>query len=335
MLPGFTTREQVTQLSGRGVGMDVVHNEVRQLGGRISVDSAAGRGVTFTMHLPLSLSVMQALVVRVADQPFAIPVTSVVNILKVRPQDLPSGSNGDARFDHLGRSYPLMNLRERLGFPPPTVELEDKVPLILVRAGEHEVMLQIDALVNTQEIVVKPLGAQITELQGIEGATVLGDGSVVLILDVADLWLMQQATLPTGIGAAPEPAPAEQRRTVMVIDDSLTVRTVTERHLRKHGIEVVLAKDGVEALEKLRDLKPDVMLVDIEMPRMDGYELTSRVRENPDTAHIPIIIITSRAGAKHKQKAMDLGADRYLTKPYQEDVLMSEIEEVLAQRRVH
>jgi len=332
MLPGFTTREQVTQLSGRGVGMDVVYNEVRQLGGRISVESTSGRGVAFTMHLPLSLSVMQALVVRIADQPFAIPVTSVVNILKVRPQDLPAGTNGDARFDHLGRSYPLMNLRERLGFPPPTVEFEDKVPLILVHAGEQEVMLQVDALVNTQEIVVKPLGAQITEVQGIEGATVLGDGSVVLILNVAELWLMKQVSLPAAVAV---PSPADQRKTVMVIDDSLTVRTVTERHLRKHGIEVVQAKDGVEALEKLRDLHPDVMLVDIEMPRMDGYELTSRVRENPDTANIPIIIITSRAGAKHKQKAMELGADRYLTKPYQEDVLMSEIDGVLAERRMH
>jgi len=153
----------------------------------------------------------------------------------------------------------------------------------------------------------------------------------VLILSVAELWLMKQVTLP----AAVAPSPADQRKTVMVIDDSLTVRTVTERHLRKHGIEVVQAKDGVEALEKLRDLHPDVMLVDIEMPRMDGYELTSRVRENPDTAHIPIIIITSRAGAKHKQKAMELGADRYLTKPYQEDVLMSEIDGVLAERRMH
>ncbi len=335
MAPGFSTVDQVTHLSGRGVGMDVVHSEVKQFGGTISLETKLGQGVTFTIRLPLTLSIMQALIVRAGAQPFAIPVPSIINILKVDVDQLAHVTASDKLiFEHMGQVYPFMHLAQRLSLSS-SQAVNGKVPVLLVRAGTHEAALQVDALLNREEIVVKPVGPQIAEMPGIAGATILGDGSVVLILDISELWVTKEAAPLLGSVIEREADTVTRQRIVMVVDDSLTVRKVTDRHLRKHGIEVCLAKDGVDALEQLREVKPDVMLVDIEMPRMDGYELTSRMRSNPMTRHIPIIIITSRTGAKHKQKAMGLGANVYLTKPYQEEELVSTIEAVLDVRLLH
>jgi chemosensory pili system protein ChpA (sensor histidine kinase/response regulator) len=338
MAPGFSTAEQVTQLSGRGVGMDVVHNEVRQLGGSINIESTAGGGAQFTVRLPLTLAIMQALVVRAADQFFAIPVTSIINIIKVKADQLPDpDKTTNPAFEYQGQVYPYMRLADRLGLSAQGVD-DEKVPVLIVRAGTHEAALQVGGLKKAQEIVVKTVGPQVAELPGIAGATILGDGSVVLILDLSELWVTKEAALVEH--AEPEEAedvePERALPLVMVVDDSLTVRKVTDRHLRKSGMDVVLAKDGLEALEKLREVKPDVMLVDIEMPRMDGYELTSNVRSDPQTQDIPIIIITSRSGSKHRDKAMQLGANVYLTKPYQPDELLSHIESLLTEdKTVH
>jgi len=209
----------------------------------------------------------------------------------------------------------------------------------------------VDGLAGTREVVIKPLGAQLAGIEGLGGATILGDGSVVLILDVPGLWLTEEgmhvvrdlqgeemiATAAHEVVEpetafeieAPAPAPARRNAIVMVVDDSITVRKVTQRHLLKRGIDVLLAKDGVDAVEQLRDQVPDVMLVDIEMPRMDGYELTSRVRSDSRLKEVPIIMITSRAGDKHRDKAFALGVNEYMTKPYQEEELFARINSLL------
>jgi chemosensory pili system protein ChpA (sensor histidine kinase/response regulator) len=336
LTPGFTTVDTVTHLSGRGVGMDVVYNEVKQLGGSILIESRTGKGATFDIRLPLTLSIMQALIVRAGDQHVAVPVASIISIHKVSPDEAARGADAKQPvFTNMGVNYPYFHLARRLGTAT-AVEAEGNVPILLVRAGTHSAAMQVDEIEGRQEIVVKPLGRQVSELPGISGATILGDGSVVLILDIGELWVTKDAV--TIVTEPEEFEVAQDRRvpTVMVVDDSLTVRKVTDRLLRKQGMSVVLAKDGVEAIEKLREGIPDVMLVDIEMPRMDGYELTSRVRSESLTRHIPIIIITSRAGAKHKQKAMELGANVYLTKPFQEEDLLAQIEPFLEdQRAVH
>ena len=220
-----------------------------------------------------------------------------------------------------------------------------KVPVLLGRSGGRQVAIQVDGLAGTREVVIKPLGAQLAGIEGLGGATILGDGSVVLILDVPGLWLTEEGMhvvrdlkgegmIGTAVQKAAEPhaafeieatAPMRRNAVVMVVDDSITVRKVTQRHLQKRGIDVLLAKDGVEAVELLRDQVPDVMLVDIEMPRMDGYELTSRVRSDSRLKQVPIIMITSRAGDKHRDKAFALGVNEYMTKPYQEDELFDRI----------
>jgi chemosensory pili system protein ChpA (sensor histidine kinase/response regulator) len=324
--------------------MDVVHNEVKQLGGSIMVDTRRGQGSTFIIRLPLTLSIAQALMLRAGEQVYALPISAVANILEVPVESLNN--------IHVGRRpllnwqdqvYPFMNLAVRLGLNPQPANGR-KVPVLLARSGGRQVAIQVDGLAGTREIVIKPLGQQLTGIEGLAGATILGDGSVVLILDVPGLWLTEEGMQVTHVmapsAAEPEALVAEavvaepeallrDRAVVMVVDDSITVRKVTQRHLSKRGVDVLLAKDGVDAMEQLREYVPDVMLVDIEMPRMDGYELTQHVRSDSRLKHVPIIMITSRAGEKHREKALALGVNVYMTKPYQEDELLNNINSLL------
>ena len=331
LLPGFSTATKVTHLSGRGVGMDVVYSEVKKLGGAITVDTRLGRGTTFVIRLPLTLSITQALMVGCGDQLFAIPLPAIINIVEA-----PGGTIADALLQsqptlrYGGKSYPFMDLGTRLGLARGP-NIPRKLPVLLLRLDAQEVAVAVDSLSGTREVVVKSLGPQLSEIRGLFGATILGDGRVLLILDIPALWTDEE-----GLRVAPAvaEAAAPERPYVLVVDDSLTVRKVTTRFLQKQGYDCATAKDGVEALELLRDRLPDVMLVDIEMPRMDGYELTSRIREVSRLKHIPIIMITSRSGNKHRARAMSLGVDAYLGKPYQEEDLRKEIEGMLRRGRL-
>lgn len=203
------------------------------------------------------------------------------------------------------------------------------LPVILARSGDHAVALQVDRVIGSREVVVKTLGPQFNEVGGISGATVLGDGSVVVILDVMALVRSHEA--PTAIESteAPKAEPVHKVRTVMIVDDSVTVRKVTSRLMERQGWEVVTAKDGLDAVTQLQDIYPDVVLLDIEMPKMDGFEVLRRVRGDDRLKDLPIIMITSRTGAKHMQQALDLGVNEYLGKPFQEANLFSTIDEVL------
>jgi chemosensory pili system protein ChpA (sensor histidine kinase/response regulator) len=343
LMPGFSTADKVTQISGRGVGMDVVHNEVKQLGGSITVDTRRGQGTTFIIRLPLTLSISQALMVRAGDQLFAVPISAVVNILEVPMDELRSIHVGTRPLlNWQDQVYPFMHLAARLDINPQPAS-ERKVPVLLARSGGRQVAIQVDGLAGTREIVIKPLGQQLAGIEGLAGATILGDGSVVLILDISGLWLTEEGlhvTHAPATGAVAEPVAAAAlppaaapsagvRAQIMVVDDSITVRKVTQRHLQKRGMDVLQAKDGIDALDQLREHVPDLMLVDIEMPRMDGYELTQRIRSDARLKNVPIIMITSRAGDKHRDKAFALGVNLYMTKPYQEEDLVSKINSLL------
>jgi chemosensory pili system protein ChpA (sensor histidine kinase/response regulator) len=335
LLSGFSTASRVTQLSGRGVGMDVVHSEVKQLGGSMSVNTEAGKGTTFVIRLPLTLSITQALMLYVGDQQFAMPLAAVSNIIECAPEQLNRlGVGKNPLLNHNDKLYSFMNLGARLGIASAGRDGR-KVPVLLARAGAREVAIQVDGLGGTREIVIKALGPQLADIKGLAGATIMGDGRVVLILDVAGLWYVEEAL---HVEHAERPALAEEVRTrpvIMVVDDSLTVRKVTGKHLQKRGFDVMVAKDGIDAVEQLRTRVPDLMLVDIEMPRMDGYELTGRVRGDPTLKHIPIIMITSRAGEKHRTRALDLGVNIYMSKPYQEEDLFNNVDTLLARGRPH
>ncbi len=336
LVSGFSTADHVTHISGRGVGMDVVHNEVRQLGGTMSVDTEKGAGTTFVIRLPLTLSITQALMVYAGDQMFALSLSSIINILEIPTEELTNIYVGDRPLlNHNDQVYPFMSLASHLGIVHGTTASTNKAPVLLGRSGSREVAMQVDGLVGTREIVIKPLSAQLNEVKGLAGATILGDGKVVLILDIASLWMsddmMHVTRAAAPVAAERAETKASRRPAVMIVDDSLTVRKITTKYLQKLGIEAITAKDGLDAAEQLRERVPNLMLVDIEMPRMDGYELTKRVRSDPALKHIPIIMITSRAGIKHKDKAMELGVNVYMSKPYQEDELTRSINELLNQ----
>ena len=202
--------------------------------------------------------------------------------------------------------------------------------MILVRAGEHSTGLVTDELVGSREIVVKSVGPQISAIRGISGATILGDGRIVIILDIG-------ALVRTDWRARTEPVmPREKtdtRSVALVVDDSITVRRVTQRLLERNGMRVLTARDGVDAMEMLQEHTPDIILLDIEMPRMDGYEVATQVRADPRLSGIPIIMITSRVGEKHRARAIEIGVDDYLGKPYQEAQLLEAIEPLIARRR--
>jgi len=338
LVAGFSTAQQVTQLSGRGVGMDVVHSEVKQLGGTMAVDTEPGQGTTFTVRLPLTLSITQALMVRMGESLYAVPINMVANIIEVSVEKLKEAEmGGRSLLNFEDKVYPFLHLGDQLGLPRATEAKHKKVPVLLVKAGSREVAMEVEALVGTREVVIKPLSPQVSKLKGIAGATILGDGRVVLILDVSGLLIADEAiqvshttrrrAAPAPKSTTPTKAVANRRPIVMVVDDSLTVRKVTSRTLQKKAIDVLTAKDGVDGLEQLRSggQRPDVMLVDIEMPRMDGYEFTTQVRADPDLNRIPIIMITSRAGEKHRNRAFELGVNEYMSKPYQEDILLEKI----------
>jgi chemosensory pili system protein ChpA (sensor histidine kinase/response regulator) len=199
------------------------------------------------------------------------------------------------------------------------------MPLLLVRSGENRIALQVDGLLGNRQIVVKSVGAQLSTVRWFTGGTILADGQIALILDVNSLVRMDSAQQPST-------APVAETRgvTVMVVDDSITVRKVTSRLLERHNMQVITAKDGVDAVTLLQEHRPDVMLLDIEMPRMDGYELARHMRSTPELKDIPIIMITSRTGDKHRNRALELGVRRYLGKPYQEAELLENIYTVLA-----
>jgi chemosensory pili system protein ChpA (sensor histidine kinase/response regulator) len=362
MAPGFSTARNVTQISGRGVGMDVVNSEVKQLGGSISIASTWGVGTTISVRLPFTVSVNRALMVTVGEDEYAVPLSGIEGIVRVSPQQLLRQYESDASdFAYAGRTYELSYLGAWLGLPHRVRQDLPSVPVLMVRAGDRGRAVHVDTVAGSREIVVKSLGPQFAGLSGVSGATILGDGRVVVILDLPSLLRSSSQLRLSGpaeaasawpgaaalTGAVADGEPAEQsaptataveppkptvvvpeRTRVLVVDDSVTVRKVTTRLLERQGMAVSVAKDGVEAVGALAEQKPDVMLLDIEMPRMDGFEVAQHVRNEPELADLPIIMITSRTGEKHRSRAQEIGVDRFLGKPFQEAELVATIEEL-------
>jgi len=271
----------------------------------------------------------------VGERRFAIPSAMVQQVRRFKPSDVEAGlREGSLAFGGTVGSVVLRPLAQLLGLEAP-IAAHRQTPVAMLRSGEDRLAVAVDDLTSNQEVVVKNVGPQVARLTGVLGATILGSGEIVLIINPVQL-----------IGRAPEPAPVHAPApegtpdveaevlgaTIMVVDDSLTVRRVTQRLLERQGFNVLLAKDGVDALRQMQDTLPDVLLVDIEMPRMDGYDLTRSVRSNPDTQAIPILMITSRTAGKHRSLAFELGVNEYLGKPYQEDELLRLIRRHLAAR---
>ena len=328
LAPGFSTADSVTQISGRGVGMDVVYSEVKRLGGSIEIASIHGKGSRFTIRLPFTVSVNRALMVSVQDDVYAIPLNTIEGIVRVSGKELKElyAPNGRV-FEYAGIPYRLRYLGTYLGHEFKPREDSGSVPVVLVRSGDHAVAVQVDGVQGSREIVVKSLGPQFAGVGGISGATILGDGSVVVILDL--LALIRAQSFGDRAAAAHLKTQVDRARCVMVVDDSVTVRKVTSRLLERQGMDVITAKDGVEAIAMLAERRPDIILLDIEMPRMDGFEVARQVRHDKRLSSLPIVMVSSRTGEKHKEHAKELGVNRFLGKPFQESELLATIDELV------
>jgi chemosensory pili system protein ChpA (sensor histidine kinase/response regulator) len=342
--PGFTTADSLTELAGRGVGMDIVLSEAQALGGRVETFSEKGKGTRFTIRLPLTLAVTQVVLISAGGRTFAVPALMVEQVLQMKEGALAEATAKGAVVHH-GQHIALRYLATLLGDAQARPLLQRSSPVMLLRNGADRVALHVDEIVGNREVVIKNIGPQLSRMPGIAGATVLGSGEIVLILNPVALQLhvAQHPELAPRTAATPAPAPAggsaepvaptRAHGTVMVVDDSLTVRKVSQRLLEREGYHVMLAKDGVDALEQMQDRLPELMLVDIEMPRMDGFDLTRNVRGDERTKEIPIIMITSRSADKHRNYALQLGVNAYFGKPFQEDILLGAIAGLLPQDR--
>jgi len=321
--PGLSTAQEVTEIAGRGVGLDVVRSEISALGGRLDVASTPGKGVKFTIHLPLTLAVTRTLMVRAGKDIYALPATMVEQVQQVKPFVLEEIYSA-RQMVWQGRTYPLYHLAGLLTDAHVEPVSRPHNALLLLHSGENRIALHVDELLGNQEVVVKNIGPQLARLPGIAGATVTGNGAVVLIIN--PIMFAQQMTVARKTAkAAVVTEPVHRVPLVMVVDDSLTVRTITSRLLLRMGYQVATAKDGEDALEQLAELSPAVMLLDVEMPRMDGFELTKRLRQDPKTQALPIIMITSRTAEKHRSYALEIGVNEYMGKPYQDEALLAYI----------
>ncbi|MFZ6752578.1 Hpt domain-containing protein [Undibacterium sp. Dicai25W] len=345
--PGFSTATEVTELAGRGVGMDVVRAEAATLGGRVEVSSVEGKGAEFTIHLPLTLAVTQVVLLSSGGRTFAVPSVLVEQVQHLKANALANAYN-DGAVIWQDQRVSMHYLSALLGHRDAVPLAQQYTPLLIMKSGTDRVAIHVDDIVGNREVVVKNIGPQLSRMIGIAGATVLGSGEIVLIINPVPLAhrleheharLPQAGTDAVNVGAVADLRQQQQQtavntepvqglrtqHTVMVVDDSLTVRRVTQRLLTREGYQVILAKDGIDALEQLQSVTPDIMLVDIEMPRMDGFDLTRNVRSDARTAHVPIIMITSRTADKHRNYARELGVNEYFGKPYREDDLMAAI----------
>ena len=335
---GFTTRPEADDISGRGLGLEIVQQTVSRFKGRVAVDSILGRGTVFSLRLPVMLSVIQAFLVRAGAGEFAIPVTNVDYVVDRMDQPL-TEIGGTVVVETANEIIPVVDVSARVGqAQTPVLERAEGWIMVTEIAGRRWALV-VDELQGQQEIVVKPMGRFLRATPGLMGATILGHGDVALIIDVPAL--LGVDTLSTRLDGIPlgaatgesgptvvEPEQKNDAPVILIVDDSLSVRRVVSRTIERHGWIPVLARDGIEAIELLGQGQYGAILTDIEMPRMDGFELISTVRGRPEFVDLPVVVLTSRSGQKHRERAIGLGANEYLVKPFQEQELINVIESV-------
>jgi chemosensory pili system protein ChpA (sensor histidine kinase/response regulator) len=332
---GFSTAEKVSQIAGRGVGLDVVRNDISGLGGRVDLDSEFGKGTTFNVQLPVTLSVAQVLAVRSGDNIYALPVTMIQQAQKIKRLDLIEAYKA-GEIVWADNKYPLHYLSKLLHHQEHQPEDHAYVSILLLRSAQHNIALHVDEVIGNQEAVMKPIGAQLARVPGVVGATVAGDGRVILIINPVQLANLESLAAGSVVVKAPKAKAVKVavKRRVLVVDDSLTMRKVLARLLEREGFEVLVAKDGLDAMQLLQETTPDAILTDIEMPRMDGFGLARNIRDDARTIHTPLIMISSRTADKHRNLAKDIGVDAFFGKPVQDDELINKVNELINIKRV-
>jgi chemosensory pili system protein ChpA (sensor histidine kinase/response regulator) len=336
-LPGFSTAPVVTTVSGRGVGMDVVRTNVSRLGGEIDVETEPGAGTCFTLRLPLTVVISDALMIRTGSETLAIPVSAVRMILNVRPGAIQSGG-GQERVRVDDRMVDLLRLDRLLALTPGVAR--ERIPVVVLRSGGTSLAVAVDELGGKEEVVIKSLGAFLQGSSPFTGATISGEGRVILLLDPARLVALAEGLSRAPVAGTPraaEPGPgpaAEAARRVLLVDDSISVRRFVGHMLERAGFHVITANDGAEALRYLTDTPVHAVITDLEMPRVNGYELIEDLRRRPATRDLPIVVLTTRAGEKHLNLARRLGVKHYVSKPVDEHVFVRLIASLTAPDRV-
>lgn len=322
---GFSLSDTVTQTSGRGVGLSVVRHALSQLQGTVRVETTLGLGTTFILSVPVTLAITRALFIRSRDQAFAVPLEQISAVIRL-PSDALREISAEGVLHHNGKALATYQLGDYVGGSGS--ETSPRYGLLVETDGQETIIL-IDRLTGIHEAVVKSLGTHLRRVHGISGATISGDGRVILILDLAELvGLERRAGQPADALRLPVRAPVESSLHVLVVDDSPSVRRVVSSFLEHSGWQATSAKDGIDALEKMAGFRPDVALVDIEMPRMNGYELLAQMKSDPVLQSIPVVFLTSRSATKHRKRAEQLLVDGYLIKPYREDEMLAELARV-------
>jgi chemotaxis protein histidine kinase CheA/ActR/RegA family two-component response regulator len=339
--PGYSTAETVSLDSGRGVGLDVVYQAVRTLGGSMALSSQSGEGVSFQFRLPVTMTVSQALLIRVGTFRFAVLTRTIERVVRVQASDLVQ-VNGQTRLAVGDQMIPVFNMAERLQESSLSTD-ESFKSLVLVRFADRIAAFEVDQFEDIVEIVTKVPGSQLTSIEGVIGVTILADSSIVLILDPGQFVdrsaIHSEAFIPFdhSHGTLYQPVDADLSsilQRVLVVDDSLVVRKVMQRDIEGLGLEAVVAVDGVHALEMLEENEVDIALIDLEMPRMNGYELLEKIKTDSRYQDLPTIIITSRSGELHRDRALELGADEYITKPYDLSSLKQMMESIVLAKTV-
>jgi chemosensory pili system protein ChpA (sensor histidine kinase/response regulator) len=324
-LPGLSTSTAVNQVSGRGVGMNIVKSSIVRQQGSIAVKSEARKGTSFTLRLPTTLAITRVLLVKSAGQTFAFPLKIVRHVAEISQKDFEKAKRENSLHIN-GKAHAVAHLNELLGLPLAPAADDARVLLLLIETSESVYALAIDQILKPEEIVIKPLGNPLRSVSEFLGATILGDGCVVPVLDLIPLLQKSAARIkkyrPPVETRKPKPA-----LSVLIVDDSPSVRQINSKIVKNAGWQVSVAKDGLEALEALQATSPlpDVILTDVEMPRLDGYELLAALKRQAHLRQIPVVMITSRSGEKHRRKAFDLGVSEYLTKPYEDSILVEKI----------
>jgi chemosensory pili system protein ChpA (sensor histidine kinase/response regulator) len=339
-LPGFSTAASVTDAAGRGVGLDVVRTNVARVNGEVDVETEPGVGTRFTLRLPIALAISDALMVRAGGETLALPLNAVRQIVTRRPQDI-RGAGPSEMVRVEGQLLDLYRLDRLLGLAAAEAgPVRPVLPVLVVRTSGRSFAVAVDAIVGKEEIVIKPLGGLLAGLPPFGGATITGEGRVILLVDPARLLALAEG----GIGQVsepraaivPAPAPpvshslAGAARRVLLVDDSVSVRRFVGHMLENGGFEVLTANDGAEALERLVDTTVDVVVTDLEMPRVNGYELIENLRRRPSTQEVPVVVLTTRAGEKHWALARRLGVRHYVTKPVDEQAFVRLVTDVAA-----
>jgi chemotaxis protein histidine kinase CheA/ActR/RegA family two-component response regulator len=341
--PGFSTRDAVTETSGRGVGMDIVNDRITGLKGRLEIDSSLGLGSTFTVHVPVSSGVAHALVVQCAGEAVALPLEQVDSIVAAGLAQF-SVSDTGVQLDYAGQTYPAFSLAQWLDLDDVSaadiIQRAQTWIIVLAKGASGTVALLVDAVLESRELILQDVGLLTRRVRGIIGGALRADGRPLFLLSVSELQRAVNATnnaakqgnreLNTASTAALRKRLQVERTRVLVVDDAWSVRRSMQQLLEDAGYDVAVAADGFEALERLRAKVPAVVLTDLEMPNLNGLELARRMQEIPQWAAIPVVMITSRTSAKHREEGLKAGVDVYLTKPYQDADLLAQVRNLTA-----